>query len=129
MLVRIPVVSEAKNAADTAGRLRRKANRTTILFPILPPIRKTYLMVALLRPYRQFKKPFNSYEKFVSQDSVNYLNFERFNPEDLKMQETITILKEEYDRLKKLEMVEWDLVHSFKNSLDDLKSGRVKRVR
>lgn len=45
------------------------------------------------------------------------------------MQETITILKEEYDRLKKLEMVEWGLVESFKKSLDDLKSGRVKRVR
>ncbi len=43
--------------------------------------------------------------------------------------ETVTIPKEEYDYLKKLEKVDWELVQSFKNSLEDLKAGRVKRVR
>lgn len=43
--------------------------------------------------------------------------------------ETITIPREEYKRLKKLEDVDWELVESFKNSLEDLKAGRVKRVR
>ena len=44
-------------------------------------------------------------------------------------QETITIPKEEYKRLKKLEKIDWDLVQSFKNSLEDLKEGRIKRVK
>ena len=43
--------------------------------------------------------------------------------------ETITITKKEYERLKKLEKVDWELVESFKRSLDDLKAGSVKRVR
>ena len=44
-------------------------------------------------------------------------------------QETITIPQEEYKRLKKLEKIDWDLVQSFKNSLEDLKEGRIKRVK
>ena len=44
-------------------------------------------------------------------------------------QETITIPKEEYKRLKKLEKIDWELVQSFKNSLEDLKEGRIKRVK
>ena len=44
-------------------------------------------------------------------------------------QETITIPKEEYERLKKLEKIDWELVQSFKNSLDDLKEGRIRRVK
>ncbi len=43
--------------------------------------------------------------------------------------ETITITKKEYERLKKLEQVDRDLVESFRKSLDDLKSGRVRRVK
>ena len=43
--------------------------------------------------------------------------------------ETVTISKEEYERLKNLEKVDWELVQSFKMSLEDLKSGRIKRVR
>ncbi len=42
---------------------------------------------------------------------------------------TVTIPKEEYERLKKLEKVDWELVESFKRSLEDLKTGRIKRVR
>ena len=42
---------------------------------------------------------------------------------------TITIPREEYDRLKKLEQVDWELVGKFKKGLDDVKAGRVKRVR
>lgn len=44
-------------------------------------------------------------------------------------QETITIPREEYKRLKKLEKIDWELVQSFKNSLEDLKEGRIKRVK
>ena len=44
-------------------------------------------------------------------------------------QETITIPKEEYERLKKLEKIDWELVQSFKNSLKDLKEGRIRRVK
>lgn len=43
--------------------------------------------------------------------------------------ETVTISKEEYERLKKLEKVDWELVESFKRSLEDLKQGKIKRVR
>ena len=43
--------------------------------------------------------------------------------------ETITIPKAEYERLKKLEKVDWELVESFKRGLEDIKKGRIKRVR
>jgi len=43
--------------------------------------------------------------------------------------ETVTILREEYERLKKLEKVDWELVESFKRSLEDLKQGRIRRVK
>ena len=43
--------------------------------------------------------------------------------------ETVTIPKEEYERLKKLEKIDWELVENFKRGLDDLKAGRVRRVR
>ena len=43
--------------------------------------------------------------------------------------EIINISKEEYKRLKKLEKIDWDLVQSFKNSLEDLKEGRIRRVK
>ena len=42
---------------------------------------------------------------------------------------TATIPKEEFERLKKLEKVDWELVESFKRSLDDLMAGRIKLVR
>ena len=45
------------------------------------------------------------------------------------MAQTVTIPKEEYERLKKLEKVDWELVESFKASLADLKGGRITRVR
>lgn len=44
------------------------------------------------------------------------------------MAETVTIPKEEYERLKKLEQIDWDLVESFKRSLEDIKHGRIKKV-
>jgi hypothetical protein len=43
--------------------------------------------------------------------------------------DTVTIPKEEYLRLKKLEQVDWELVSQFKKSLDDVKLGRIKKVR
>ena len=43
--------------------------------------------------------------------------------------ETITIEKKEYEKLKKLEQIDWEIVQSFRNSLDDLKEGRIKKVR
>jgi predicted CopG family antitoxin len=43
-------------------------------------------------------------------------------------QETITITKEEYERLKKLEELDFDLIRQFAGSLEDLKKGRFKRL-
>ena len=42
--------------------------------------------------------------------------------------ETVTIPKEEYDRLKKLEQLDFDLIRQFASSLEDLKQGRFKRL-
>ena len=42
--------------------------------------------------------------------------------------ETITIPKGEYDRLKKLEDLDFDLIRQFASSLEDLKKGRFKRL-
>ena len=38
--------------------------------------------------------------------------------------DTVTIPKEEYERLKSLEKVEWEIVGEFKDSLNDLKKGK-----
>ncbi len=49
--------------------------------------------------------------------------------------EMIKIPKEEYERmrnelrkLKELEKIDWDLVKQFKESLEDLKEGKIRRV-
>jgi len=49
--------------------------------------------------------------------------------------EMINIPKTEYEKMLKelkllrgLKEVDWDLVNQFKNSLDDVKAGRIKRV-
>ena len=42
--------------------------------------------------------------------------------------ETITISKAEYQRLKKLEQLDFDLIRQFASSLEDLKHGRFKRL-
>ena len=49
--------------------------------------------------------------------------------------ENVTISKSEYERmrealrrLKKLEEIDFDLVRQFKESLEDVKAGRIKRV-
>lgn len=42
--------------------------------------------------------------------------------------ETITITKEEYDRLKKLEKVDHDLISQLVESLEDAKHGKIRRV-
>lgn len=42
--------------------------------------------------------------------------------------ETVTIPREEYEHLKKLEKVDFDLVRQFASSLEDLKCGRYKRL-
>jgi len=49
--------------------------------------------------------------------------------------ETITISRTEYEQMKmliaklrKLEQVDFDLVRQFKESLEDVKHGRIKRV-
>tara|TARA_B100000315_G_C14573455_1_gene586784 strand:+ start:320 stop:460 length:141 start_codon:yes stop_codon:yes gene_type:complete len=43
--------------------------------------------------------------------------------------ETVTISKEEYLRLKKMEDVDEDLLNQLVASLEDIKAGRIKRVR
>ena len=42
--------------------------------------------------------------------------------------ETVTIPKEEYLHLKKLEKLDFDLIRQFTSSLEDLKQGRFKRL-
>ena len=49
--------------------------------------------------------------------------------------EMINISKDEYERMKaqiavlrKLEKIDFDLVRQFKNSLEDVKAGRIRRV-
>ena len=42
--------------------------------------------------------------------------------------ETVTIPKEEYKRLKKLEEIDFELIAQFKNSLNDFKTGKFKRL-
>jgi len=40
----------------------------------------------------------------------------------------VTIPKEEYNHLKQLEQLDFDLIKQFANSLHDLKEGRFKRL-
>lgn len=42
--------------------------------------------------------------------------------------ETITISKDEYLRLKKIEEVDQDLLNQLVSGLEDIKNGRIKRV-
>ncbi len=42
--------------------------------------------------------------------------------------ETVTIPKEEYERLKKLDKVDHDLIKQLVSSLEDIKAGRIRRV-
>jgi len=42
--------------------------------------------------------------------------------------ETVTIPKEEYEKLKKLEELDFDLIRQFSSSLEDLKQGRFKKL-
>jgi|TARA_B100002003_G_C14120009_1_gene538662 hypothetical protein len=42
--------------------------------------------------------------------------------------ETVTIPKDEYKRLKKLEEIDFDLIRQFASSLEDLKQGRFKKL-
>ena len=43
-------------------------------------------------------------------------------------QETVTIPKKEYQKLKKLEKADHDLIRQFISSFEDIKAGRIKRV-
>lgn len=42
--------------------------------------------------------------------------------------ETVTIAKEEYEHLKKLEQLDFDLIRQFASSLHDLKEGNFKKL-
>jgi len=42
--------------------------------------------------------------------------------------ETMLISKEEYEHLKQLEELDFDLMRQFASSLDDLKNGRFKKL-
>ncbi len=42
--------------------------------------------------------------------------------------ETVTIPKKEYEKLKRLEQLDFDLIRQFANSLEDLKEGKVTRL-
>jgi len=41
---------------------------------------------------------------------------------------TVTIPKQEYERLKKLEELDFDLIRQFASSLEDLKKGNFKKL-
>lgn len=43
-------------------------------------------------------------------------------------QEMVQIPKEEYERLKKLEKIDFELLKQLKESLEDAKHGRIRRV-
>ena len=43
-------------------------------------------------------------------------------------QETVTISRKEYEDLKKLKELDYDLIRQFSSSLQDLKQGRFKRL-
>ena len=43
-------------------------------------------------------------------------------------QEMITISKKEYEKLKKLEKIDYDLISQLVESLEDAKHGRIRRV-
>jgi len=43
-------------------------------------------------------------------------------------EKTITISLKEYKKLKRLEKIDFELVRQFKEGLEDLKAGRVRRV-
>ncbi len=42
--------------------------------------------------------------------------------------ESVTIPKVEYERLKKLERIDFELIRQFNESLKDLKAGRFKKL-
>ena len=42
--------------------------------------------------------------------------------------ETVTISKEEYEKLKKLEKVDHELISQLVESLEDAKHGKIRRV-
>jgi len=42
--------------------------------------------------------------------------------------DTVTVPRKEYERLKKLDELDWDLIRQFAASLEDLKHGRFKRL-
>ena len=42
--------------------------------------------------------------------------------------ETVTISRDEYEKLKKLEKVDHDLISQLIESLEDAKQGRIRRV-
>lgn len=44
------------------------------------------------------------------------------------MAETVTISRKEYERLKKLEKVDHELISQLVDSLEDAKQGRIRRV-
>lgn len=53
----------------------------------------------------------------------------------MKSMEMISIPRDEYDRMKakvamlrELEKIDFDLLRQFKNSLEDVKAGRIRRV-
>ena len=43
-------------------------------------------------------------------------------------QKMVQIPREEYERLKKLEELDYELIKQFSDSLDDLKKGKFKRL-
>ena len=45
------------------------------------------------------------------------------------MPETVTISKEEYERLKEMSQIDWKLVEKIRKSLEDVKHGRITEIK
>jgi len=45
------------------------------------------------------------------------------------MPETVTISKEEYERLKEMSKIDWELIEKIKRGLEDIKHGRIKELK
>ena len=64
------------------------------------------------------------YGSIIAVDSVSFIYTNSFD----KYMETITNSRSEYERLKKIETLDFELIGQFASSLDDLKKGRFKRL-
>jgi len=74
-----------------------------------------------------FLRPWNRGESIILVFTFKSRKAYKLSPCGLGM-ETVTIAKDEYERLKELEQIDFDLVRQFVSSKEDLKQGRFKNL-